>query len=421
MNMKKFGNLNFLPNLIIFLKNCFSSDINLNDDGMKVIPNNRTAEQEYIQNPNTNDRNIVKSPDQEHKSEDNKHEIIRNYFDNIKCPVMNFLVVENIITEERVYNLISGAEKFDDIPELKIDINSLTPNDLLAIFGYKFIPDMCKKRWSYKNQQKIYGFSKIAEKTQIADLLNFNDSKHVYITSKISYSHLRQPTKISGNNDEYDQFLKNFKDKIVIISQDEIDIYDLNVLYQLSNDLCKIGMYPKKGIIITITHDDEEGIKIRSMLDLKNSTFIHEPSVQVTDENFYENIICINGLYVDEIVEKTKSYFYDSELLIVSKFKYFFIHYTVIDIILELSIDHDKILKIVMTVKNKISGKRYKLEFDFIDCKIRQIKYNSRKMILQNKIVEKIFCVIEELNTDPFSDIKYIPDTQTGFVLLHNN
>ncbi|KAG0440551.1 hypothetical protein DMUE_1659 [Dictyocoela muelleri] len=407
--MKNFKNLIFLPHLIIFLKNCFSSDINLNDDGMKVITNNRAEEYEYIQNPNTNDVNIVKSPDQEYKSEDNKNEIIRNYFDNIKCPVMKYLAGENIISEERIFNLISGAEKFDYIPELKIDINSIAPSDLLAIFGYKFLPELCKKRWSYKNQPKIYGFSKIAKKTQIADLLNFNDGKHVYITSKISYSHLRQPTKISGNNDEYDQFLENFKDKIVIISQDEIDIYDLNVLYRLSKDLCKFGMYSKKGIIITITHDDEEGRKIRSMLDLKKSTFIHEPSVQVTDQNSSWNIF-LCGLYSEKIMGRCQSYFYDSELLNAKEYKLLLIRNTVIDIALKMFLNEDKVEKILLVVENKIKKKKYEFEFDFTDLKLTQIKYNGKKKDLHSKIIKNMFKSIDEQNTDPFFDMKYISD-----------
>ncbi|KAG0431101.1 hypothetical protein DMUE_5594, partial [Dictyocoela muelleri] len=156
--MKNFKNFIVASYLLIFLENCYTSGFNPKDNSEELNTTNKSENHEYIQNPNTIDENIDKSLEQVQKAEANKNEMIRNYFDNIKCPVMKFLVDKNIITEEKVYNLISGVEKYENIEQLKISTSLLSPKDLLALFGYKLIPDLCKRRWSYKNKMKIYSF-----------------------------------------------------------------------------------------------------------------------------------------------------------------------------------------------------------------------------------------------------------------------
>ncbi|KAG0434716.1 hypothetical protein DMUE_5063 [Dictyocoela muelleri] len=405
--MKNFKNFIFISHLIMFLENCFSSDLNLKDNSEEEIVTNRPESLEYIRNPDTNGGNIDKSPEQASKAEVNKNEIIRNYFDDIQCPVMKFLVDKNIITEEKVYNIISGVEKYKDIKQLKILIRSFSYNDLLAVFGYKFIPELCKRKWSYKNRKKIYGFSKNIEESKIFVILNSNYNKHVYVTDQISYSSIRKAKEISGAKMQDDKIFKNLKRINIIISQAKIEKYDINVLLRMCKDLCNFLLYPMRGIIITITRDDEEGLKIRNMLNLSTSTFIHEPSDKVNDEKLSWNIFTC-GLYSKTIKDQSQSYFYKSELL-TSKFaRTLIIRNTIIDTTLKMSINEDEISYILLIAKNKITNKNFVFEFSFTNSKLSKVKYDGDEKVLHNDIIKNLIEAIAKQNNDPFFDMNNI-------------
>ncbi|KAG0438088.1 hypothetical protein DMUE_3313 [Dictyocoela muelleri] len=402
MKIKIFTNLIFLQ-IFYFLKNCNSTNNSDNNnskmDKDAILNDNNDISQKISQEENNN---ILFNQQQ---LGNNKDELINNYFDNISCQLLNFLVSKKIITKEEIYNLIFETEQYKNIPQVNRNINLVSINDFLSTLGYKFLPEICKKFWDYKKRKNIYGFINYNNDNELKELINDIEDKYIYINDKLTYDWLIKIMACRENPDN--QMFFSLKNKFILISPKELKLDDVNVVWRIYNDLKKYKMYSKNNILITITNDDEIGKQIRTKSPSKACTYIHEPSFQYFGGKVKENTY-IYGLYAEKIAGKVESYFYNSKYISDVDSQKICFSTPVLDIKVKMPNDLNTKSKISLKVLNKITNIKREFILTFENFLLSQVTYGHHKLILHDKLIYNLLESIDGLNENPIADINSI-------------
>ncbi|KAG0439674.1 hypothetical protein DMUE_2272 [Dictyocoela muelleri] len=325
---------------------------------------------------------------------------IKNFLNNISVDLKNFLSKNNFIDKKMLQKIILNSEEFDSIFENK---NLLTDKYFISLFGYRFIPDICRKTGFYKNcESKIYNFSGYYSSVEFTNVLNrIKNDVYISFLEKLSIDSLVNLIKKPQKNEEILNF--NVRNKFLVISQNRLSFEDIGLITKLYEKIKNFNDFYDKSIIIYVTEKNSDGYNI---LEQDDSNFYIRFSINNQNNSDQKpELIEISGFRNSKFLREVENIFYNFYYREIYNGFSFFINTTILSLTLKKNMFGWKSKTFSLKVKNNITSVKYNFTLKFKTPNILKILYNGKKLVIHENIIKNLINSIYGLHENPLSDI----------------
>ncbi|KAG0442770.1 hypothetical protein DMUE_0017 [Dictyocoela muelleri] len=300
---------------------------------------------------------------------------------------------DKTFSEEETF---SEDETFSEEEKSNKKLIKITKNELISTFSDIFLRDLSERAIDYATK---YGYKKnimisvIDDYSKYIDCITGTEAEVAYYNEKFTYERL---AKLINNPNTKKTHIIYESTRHALFSQFIPNEDDINIIWNLYNEIGKYKRLSNKYLIITLTLDNIQGLNIRK--EIKSNCFW----IIVIDNSEKKEYLLTNpisltaGSFNEKLENKVLKQFYtiSYELSGIN------INTPVLNINFKFDNEDENIY---LNVTNKFTNEKYKLRFLFKKDELEKIIFNGKNLVLEKNTIENLFTSLKRFNDKPFS------------------